>query len=115
MTPQLQKARERFCGEPLPDHLHNKAIQRRGLTLPPGRSATTRPGHISRLVLPNGPGLARVSTSRSTTVPSERGMRSSSSPPSRDQLWSLTLVARSPDHAVSGHWSLNLIDPGSAF
>lgn len=42
-------------------------------------------------------------------------MRSSSSPPSRDQLWSLSPVACSPDHAVSGHWSLNLTDPGSAF
>lgn len=63
VTPKLQKARERVSGEPLPDHLHNKAIQRRGLTPPhtptPGRSATTRPGHISRLVPRNGPGLAR--------------------------------------------------------
>lgn len=42
-------------------------------------------------------------------------MRSSSSPPSRDQQWSLSPVACSPDRAVSGHWSLNLTDPGSAF
>lgn len=108
VTPQLQKARERVSGEPLPDHLHNKAIQRRGLTLPPPPTNPrplryNAPGPHFPPRSPQRPRPRPASTSWSSTVPSKRGMPFNSRLTSPSQLWSPSPAARSPDHAAFQH------------
>lgn len=118
MIPQLQKAGERFCGEPLPDHLHNKAIERRGLTPTPtpGPLRYNAPGPHFPPRSPQRPRPRPASTSRSPKVPSEHGMPSRSSPPSPSSaLEPLTRRMLPGPCRASVYWSLNLTDPGSVF
>lgn len=60
--PPLQKARKRLRAEPCPDHLHNKGIPRRGLTLPPRPPCCSAPPPHFPPRPPKPPGPGWVST-----------------------------------------------------